>query len=139
MTATTPAAQPTADPEAYGRVLIVDDLEDLRVLLRLQLLSRRHVEVVGEAADGLQAVQQCTDLQPDLVFLDVNLPHLSGLDALPQMRAGSPGSRIVMLSSHVDEQIKQAALRGGADRYIDKADGRRAVLAAIDELLAPAS
>lgn len=133
------ATTPAAVTQAHGRVLIVDDLEDLRVLLRLQLLSRDHVEVVGEAVDGLDAIQRCAELQPDLVFLDVNLPLLSGLEALPQMRADSPGSRIVMLSSHVDEHTKQTALERGADRYIDKAEGRRAVLAAVDELLATAS
>lgn len=75
---------------------------------------------MGEAADGNQAVALVADLRPDLVVLDIAMPHLDGIAALPKLRAASPGTRVVMLSGYSPEEMERASIEGGAVGYIDK-------------------
>ncbi len=110
----------TPEPGALPRVLIVDDAEDIRMLLRLQLDRSGSYEVVGEAADGLDAVSQATDLQPDLVLLDMAMPRMDGLEALPLIRAAVPGVRVIVLSGFSRDTLEQDAIAAGADRYLLK-------------------
>ena len=110
----------TSAPDALPRVLIVDDADDIRMLLRLQLDKTGSYEVVGEAADGLEAVSQATKLQPDLVLLDMAMPRMDGLEALPLIRAAVPNVRVIVFSGFGRDTLEQDAIAAGADRYLLK-------------------
>lgn len=105
------------------RVLLVDDVENLRFLHRF-LLRREgggEFEVVGEAENGQQAIELARTLQPDLVLLDVSMPVMDGLEALPLIRAELPrGARIVMLSGFEADRLEKTARERGADAYLEK-------------------
>jgi DNA-binding response OmpR family regulator len=79
-------------------VLLVDDADDLRVMLRLSLRARGDFDVVGEAATGTEAVELAGQLQPDVIVLDLGLPDLAGKDLLARVRRTAPTSRIVIFS-----------------------------------------
>src|SRR4051812_37216231 len=81
------------------RVLLVDDVADLRLLLASLFAARPGVQVVGEAANGEEAVALAERHQPDLVVLDLAMPVLDGVSALPLLQQASPRSRVVVLSA----------------------------------------
>jgi DNA-binding NarL/FixJ family response regulator len=101
------------------RVFVCDDAPAFRDLLRLALEQDGEMTVVGEAEDGAQ-VREIAAARPDVVLLDVSMPGIGGLDALPELRALAPDARIVVLSSFSAEEKADAALGAGADRYLDK-------------------
>ena len=74
------------------RVLLVDDLSDIRLVMRLLLEADGRAEIVGEAADGAEAVRLAAELQPDAVVLDLRMPGMDGVAALPLIRDASPGT-----------------------------------------------
>jgi CheY-like chemotaxis protein len=80
------------------RVLVADDAADLRQLLCLLLEVEDDFVVVGQAGDGLEAVRAAGELQPDLVVLDVSMPVMDGMEALPKLRAAAPEARLVVFS-----------------------------------------
>lgn len=102
------------------RVLLVDDAEDLRLLLRFRMEREAGLEVVGEAEDGIVAVEQARLLQPDLVILDIAMPRMDGLEALPLIREAVEGVKVIVLSGFNDGTMAQAARTAGADRYVVK-------------------
>ena len=102
------------------RVLIVDDAANLRELLTLLLEIEDDFEVVGTAADGEQAVAAALALQPDLVLLDLAMPVMDGLQALPLLRANVPAARIVIFSGFEHQALAEEAVKAGADAYIEK-------------------
>lgn len=101
------------------RVLVVDDAEDLRTLLCLRM-ARMGFDVVGEAADGVAAVEKAAEEQPDLVMLDLAMPHMDGLEALPLIRAAVPGVRVIVLSGFNEGTLAEEAMSAGADHYVVK-------------------
>jgi DNA-binding NarL/FixJ family response regulator len=102
-------------------VLIVDDHAVVRQGLRALLSNRPEVQVVGEAADGAQALQLAQTLQPDVILLDLLMPEMDGVAVLQQVRQAGLRSRILILSSALDDERVLAAVRAGADGYILKA------------------
>jgi DNA-binding NarL/FixJ family response regulator len=108
---------------AAFRTLIVEDHEGVRALLRSLLENETQCVVVGEASDGLQAVQRAQELQPDLILLDLSLPKLNGMEAGRRIRKISPQSRIVFLSQDSTPEIVESALRIGAG-YLLKSDAK---------------
>jgi DNA-binding NarL/FixJ family response regulator len=116
------------------RTLVVDDYEDLRKLLRSMLQEKTDCVIVGEASDGLQAVEQAKQLQPDLIFLDLSLPKLNGMEAGRRIRKLSPNSKIVFLSQDDSPEIAQGALRIGAAGYLLKSDANE-IPSAVDAVL----
>ena len=104
------------------RTLVVDDHEDLRKVLRSMLQEKTECVVIGEASDGLQAIEQAKELQPDLILLDLSLPKLNGMEAARQIRRLSPHSKIVFLSQDSSFEFVQEALRLGAAAYLLKSD-----------------
>jgi DNA-binding NarL/FixJ family response regulator len=116
------------------RTLLVDDHLDLRKLLRSILEEKTECVVIGEASDGLHAVEQAKELQPDLILLDLSLPKLNGLEAGRRIRKLCPHSKIIFLSQDDSRQIVQAALRLGAAGYLLKSDAIELPLA-VDAIL----
>ncbi|MBV9831556.1 MAG: response regulator [Marmoricola sp.] len=109
-----------ADPV---RVVVVDDSEDLRGLIRRLLDREDDFTVVGEAADGQAGVDTTDAQQPDVVLLDIAMPVLDGLQALPLIRKKSPASVVVVLSGFgTDSRAAQKALELGAHGFLNKGD-----------------
>jgi DNA-binding NarL/FixJ family response regulator len=106
----------------YSRTLVVDDFDDFRRFLCSTLKQGTECEVVGEASDGLQAVNQAEKLQPDLILLDLGLPILNGIQAARRIRQLSPNSKILFISQNSSPEIAQGALKVGAHGYLVKSD-----------------
>ncbi len=119
-------------------VLVVDDADDLREILRLRLNRREGFLVVGEAADGLSAVELAARLQPELVLLDMAMPRMDGLEALPLIRAAVPGVRVIVLSGFNQATLEAKALELGADCYVVKGGSVTLLLDLADSLFEPA-
>lgn len=109
-------AVPETGRDAIG-VMLVDDNDDVRMLLRIAMERVDDLDVVGEAADGRSAVLIVRDTRPDVVVLDVEMPGMSGLDALPEIRIASPETVVVMFSS---ADAEREALAAGAAAFLDK-------------------
>jgi len=122
-------------PEDSHTVLVVDDADDLRMLLRSRMEGRRGLTVVGEAADGLAAVELASELQPDLVMLDLAMPRMDGLEALPLIREAVPGVRVIVLSGFNQSTLAEKAMEAGADRYVIKGGSMRQLLDLVDTVL----
>jgi DNA-binding NarL/FixJ family response regulator len=101
-------------------VLLVDDVADLRFMLRLNLEGSGHFRVVGEAGNGLEGVELAREHQPDLVLLDIAMPIKDGMEALPEIRQASPDSRVVILSSFGEQRYGEQAMQLGASAYVEK-------------------
>jgi len=102
------------------RAVIADDTPALRVLFRRILEQSAGAEVVGEAADGRQAINVVASAQPDILFLDLAMPVLDGLDAIPELRRCAPNTRIVLLSGFDSITLEAAMEASGADGFIEK-------------------
>lgn len=102
------------------RILIVDDHAEFRLGLRALLQSVPEVELVGEAEDGTQAVQQALTLQPDIILMDLQMPKLNGVDATRQIVYASPHIGVIMLTMYDDDDSVFAAMRAGARGYLLK-------------------
>jgi DNA-binding NarL/FixJ family response regulator len=103
------------------RTLVVDDHPLTRAAL-VGLLEQHDFAVVGEAGDGEEAIGRARDLQPDLVLLDLTMPGLGGLDALPRLRAAAPDCEVVVLTASGTEENLLAAIRAGAAGYLLKTE-----------------
>jgi DNA-binding NarL/FixJ family response regulator len=122
------------------RVLVVDDHAVVREGLRTFLELQDGIEVVGEAADGEQAVAQAAQLEPDVILMDLVMPHLDGIGAMRELRARSSPSRVIVLTSFLDDERLMPALQAGAAGYllkdVEPAELARAVrIACADEAL----
>jgi DNA-binding NarL/FixJ family response regulator len=102
------------------RVLLVDDHTLVRAGIRGLLQELPDVEVVGEAGDGHEALEQCEALSPDLVLLDVSMPKLNGLDAAARMATLADRPKVIVLSMHNSEEYVLRALRAGCAGYLLK-------------------
>jgi DNA-binding NarL/FixJ family response regulator len=110
------------------RILLVDDHPLTRDALAA-LLARGGFDVVGEAADGSDALELAERLQPDLVLLDLSMPGVDGLAALPLLRAAAPGCEVVVLTASGTEENLLAAVRGGAAGYLLKSEPPERIVA----------
>jgi two-component system response regulator NreC len=102
------------------RILLADDHAVLRAGLRLLLNNQPEFEVIGEASSGIEALTLAESLQPDLILLDLSMPGLGGLDALPALRRYAPSARILILTMHDDPEYLRQALKSGAAGYVLK-------------------
>ena len=114
--------------------MICDDQAGFRQVLSVVLSLDPELEVVGEAVDGREAIRIVGQLRPDLLLLDVAMPVLDGLEALPQIRESSPETQIVMLTGVVSEGVRRRALDGGACLFIEKGADIDALVAQIKEV-----
>ena len=102
------------------RILIVDDHAVVREGLRTFLDLQEGLEVVGEASDGEEAVQLALRLQPDVILMDLVMPKLDGVEAMRQLRESLPETRVIVLTSFLDDDRLLAAMRAGAAGYLLK-------------------
>jgi two-component system response regulator NreC len=105
---------------AKTRILIVDDHALIRAGLRLLLNERPDMEVVGEAADGSEALIAAKRLQPDVILMDISLPDGSGIQTTERIRESCPNSRVLIVTMHEDPLYVRAALAAGAMGYVAK-------------------
>lgn len=102
------------------RIMIVDDHLVVREGLRALLIPRNGMEVVGEAADGTEAVEKALALQPDVILMDLNMPVKSGLEAITDIIQENPGARILVLTSFSEDANVSTAIKAGALGYLLK-------------------
>jgi len=118
------------------RVLLCDDVPDLRMIVRLNLEADGDVQVVGEAGDGVEAVEQAGALQPDVVLLDLSMPRLDGLEAIPLIREAAPGAKIVVFSGFLTDLVAKQVLEAGATSYLEKGTPHETLISTIREAAA---
>jgi len=123
-------------PTPAATILLVDDFPKWRLCVRSILRSQPRWKIVSEACDGVEAVQKAAELQPDLIILDIGLPHMNGIRAATLIRQRSPHSRIVFLSQSTNREIQQAALAVGQADYLAKANAGTELLDTIAAVLA---
>lgn len=114
------------------RVLVVDDHEVVRRGVRLMAESGPAVTVVAEAATGVEAIERCRELRPDVVLMDVDMPDLDGVSAARQLRDDMPEVVVLMLTVHEDEETIVSAVSAGASGYLTKAAGAGELGQALD-------
>ncbi|HZQ06680.1 MAG TPA: response regulator transcription factor [Anaerolineae bacterium] len=112
-------------------VVLADDHAVMRDGLRLTLEEHRDIHVLGEAANGYEAIHQAHELRPDVIVLDIAMPQLNGIDAIPQLRLAAPEMQIVILSMHSNPEYALRALEAGALGYVLKESAAREVVDAI--------
>ena len=117
-------------------VVLADDHDIVRRGVRSLLEGDGRFTILAEVADGLAAVQMAERHKPNLLFLDLSLPRLHGLEALRQIRITSPATKILVLSMHNDEPYVIEALRAGASAYILKGSESEEIVKAVQEVLA---
>ena len=102
------------------KVLVVDDSEDARFLLRKRLDQKRQFQIVGEASDGSEALARVEELQPDLVIMDVRMPGMDGIEATREIRDRFPKVAVLAYSTFGDEEQIRAMREAGAVGYVLK-------------------
>ena len=120
---------------AVIRILVVDDYQPFMRFVRATLQERPELQVIAEAADGLQAVQKAAALKPDLILLDIGLPTLNGIEAARQIRNVSPKSKIIFVSQECSTAVAQEALSFGARGYVVKTRAAMDLPAAVEAVL----
>lgn len=118
-----------------ARVLIADDHALLRAGMRAMLAGEPDIEVVGEAADGREAVQLCRELRPDLILMDVGMPGLDGMQATREIKARHPAVSVLVVTAHPSPDYVLDAVRAGAAGYLLKTATRDEVVTAIRKVL----
>lgn len=117
------------------RVLVMDDYEPWLNFATKTLRGKLELRVVGEASDGLEAVQKAQELQPDLILLDIGLPTINGIQAARRILQHSPKTKILFVSEQRSPDIVEEALRTGAGGYLVKSDAASELLPAVKALL----
>ena len=118
-------------PVARIRVLVADDHGVLRAGLRALLNSQPDMEVCGEAADGHEAIECAMKVAPDVVLLDLKMPRLGGTEAIGRIRAACPGTKVLVLTMHDDQEYLRRALESGIAGYVLKRAADMELLSAI--------
>jgi len=116
-------------------ILVVEDFEPIRRFVCSELESRAEFQVIGQAADGLEAIQQAEELQPDVILLDISLPKLNGIAAARQLRTRVPKAKILFLSENTSPGTVEEALRTGASGYVVKSDAGKELLRAVEAVI----
>jgi len=117
------------------RILVVDDFEKFRQFVVELLRKRPELQVVGEASDGLEALEKAVELRPDLILLDMGLPRLNGIEVARQMRSLVPESKIIFLTQETSVDVVQEALGLGARGYVTKTKAPADLFAAVETVL----
>ena len=118
------------------RILVADDHKIVREGLIALLQQQPHMQVVGEAEDGRQAVQLATELHPEVVIIDIGMPDLNGIEATRQIVAELPGIKVIALSMHSDKRFVKGMLKAGAAGYLLKYCASEELISAIQMVMA---
>jgi DNA-binding NarL/FixJ family response regulator len=113
------------------RILIADDLEHVRQGLRTMLELTGDLEVVGEASNGLEAIQLADQLEPDVVLMDLEMPELDGLEATQRIKDRHPGIGVVMITIYDNASNRERAARAGVEAFLQKGTAFETLLAAV--------
>jgi DNA-binding NarL/FixJ family response regulator len=116
-------------------VLVVEDYEPFRRFICSTLGKRPELQIVGEASDGLQAVQKAQELQPDLILLDIGLPTLNGIEAACRISRLVPAAKVLFVSQNNEADVVAAALSNGAKGYVRKENALTDLLPAVEAVL----
>lgn len=116
------------------RILVVDDAAFMRMMIK-EILTKHGYEVVGEAADGSQAVDKYRELHPDLVTMDITMPEMDGIQALKQIRAMDNAAKVIMCSAMGQQAMVIDAIQAGARDFIVKPFQAERVIEAIRKTL----
>ncbi|PKM96192.1 MAG: two-component system response regulator [Firmicutes bacterium HGW-Firmicutes-1] len=116
------------------RVLIVDDAVFMRTVLK-KMLEEESYEVVGEASNGIEAIKKAKELKPDVITLDITMPEMDGVTALPDILKESPNSKVIMCSAMGQQPMVVDAIKKGAKDFIVKPFQKARVLQAIDNIM----
>ncbi|MCY0887218.1 MAG: response regulator [Alicyclobacillaceae bacterium] len=118
-----------------NRILVVDDAAFMRMMIK-DILGKNDFEVIGEAADGAQAVEKFQELSPDLVTLDITMPEMDGIEALKKIREIDPNARVIMCSAMGQQAMVIDAIQAGAKDFIVKPFQADRVVEAVRKALA---
>lgn len=124
-------------PRSPARILLADDHELVRKGIRSLLTSVPQWEVCAEAADGKEAIQKAVECKPDVVLMDISMPHMNGIEAARQIRSKLSAVKIIMLTMHDSSQISEQAMRAGANACVMKTASPEDLLQTILNLLRP--
>lgn len=102
------------------KVLLVEDHSLTRIGLKFTLEAHENIVIVGEAEDGLQAISKANELQPDVILMDLGMPNMNGIDSTTEIKKKYPDMKVIILTSHDDEEEVLAAFAAGADSYCMK-------------------
>jgi len=116
------------------KILLVEDSEELLKALKEYFQRSHGFPVVGSAESGASAIQKVRELKPDLVFMDISMPGMNGLEATKEIKRLSNPPRVIMLTTHDDPEYKKASAAAGADGFISKTDLTKEAPLAIQRL-----
>ena len=116
------------------RVLVVDDAAFMRMMIK-DILSKNGFEVVGEGANGLQAVEKYKELKPDLTTMDITMPEMDGIEAVKHIKAYDPDAKVIMCSAMGQQAMVIEAIQAGAKDFIVKPFQNEKVLSSIEKVI----
>lgn len=116
------------------KILIVDDAVFMRTVLR-KMLEEEGFEICAEAGNGLEAIKQAKEFQPDVVTLDITMPEMDGVTALPQILEAAPNTKVIMCSAMGQQPMVVDAIKNGAKDFIVKPFQKARVLQAIENVI----
>ena len=117
------AKRTLAAAKASERILIVDDLPEMRKLIRAYIVEETDFRVCGEAIDGLDAIDKAQNLKPDLIILDASMPRMNGIEAAPKLKKVLPETPIILFTFHEGMMRGFDAREVGVDAVVTKANG----------------
>jgi DNA-binding NarL/FixJ family response regulator len=120
---------------SFTQILVVDDFLAWQQLVSIMLQGESDLQIISSVTDGLEAVRKAKEIRPDLILMDLSLPVMNGIDATRQIRAHSPGTKVLFLSEHRDSDLIQSAFDVGALGYVLKSDSNADLIAGIRSVL----
>ena len=116
------------------RVILADDHVLVRRGLKLILEENSNLEIAAEVGDGLELLNVLQKINPDLIILDVSMPNLRGIEAIPEIRRVRPNAKVLMLTMHKEEDYLYQAISAGANGYLLKEDAEKELFSAIEHI-----